>query len=50
MKLKNPAAVALGMLGRNVKKTGLTRKERKRRSELAKKNLKKIHAKSQVVD
>lgn len=43
-KLKNPAAVALGKLGKGKPKTGLTRAERKRRSELARANLKKIHA------
>jgi uncharacterized protein YnzC (UPF0291/DUF896 family) len=42
---KNPLAVALGKLAKGVKKTGLTRAEIKRRSNLAKANLKKIHAK-----
>ena len=41
---KNPCAVALGKLGRGKKKTGLTDAERLRRSNLAKANLEKIHA------
>ena len=42
---KNPYAVALGKLARGHKKTGLSKSERDRRSELAKKNLKKINSK-----
>lgn len=42
--MKNEFAVALGKLGKGHKKTNLTRKERLRRSELAKRNIAKINA------
>jgi hypothetical protein len=42
---KNKFAVALGKLAKGKPKTGLTNSERKRRSELAIANLKKIHSK-----
>ena len=41
---KNPYAVALGKMGRGKPKTGLSPAERLRRSNLAKANLEKIHA------
>jgi len=41
---KNPYAVERGKLGRGKPKTGLSPAERLRRSNLAKANLEKIHA------